>query len=279
VKIGMHAVYEESFATAIRQAHVFGFDYVQFDLGAPQFYLDDVSGSQLGALQRMSHDYGIGLTFHAPGDYVGLFLDHPDIRSGMLDHFRKIIDAAMLLESHHITFHPLSPPSFRMANSRTSDFEQVHFDHFRQVFVDNVSVLDSATGGPLICIENYKFGPTAIAALEQLFQKHNRVALTWDIPKSMDRYDKPNSIQHAFFQRYAERIREVHFHDLDATHSHLAPGDGCIDFELFRDVLTAESAWVTIEVRPAPMAAKAKEWLLRFAKRALGGALSNADTT
>ena len=264
MKIGMHAAYEESFATAIRGAREMGFDYVQFDLGAPQFYIDDTSRNEIAALRRMSRDHGVAITFHAPGDYVGLFTDYPAIRSGMLEHFRKIIDVAAMLDAHHVTFHPLAPPSFRTADNRTSDFEQRHSDHFKQVFLENVSALDAASSGPLICIENHKFGPTAIAALEQLFQGDNRVALTWDIPKSLDRYDKPNCVQHAFFHRYPQRVREVHLHDSDGTHSHLAPGDGRIDFEPFRRVLTADLSWVTVEVRPAAMAARAREWLRRF---------------
>lgn len=47
MKIGMHAVYERSFAEAIHKASECGFDYVQFDLNVPQFYVDQISGRQL----------------------------------------------------------------------------------------------------------------------------------------------------------------------------------------------------------------------------------------
>ncbi len=51
MKIGLHAVYERSFAEAIEVAAKYGFDYVQFDLNVPQFYVDQISGRQLRTLQ------------------------------------------------------------------------------------------------------------------------------------------------------------------------------------------------------------------------------------
>ena len=51
LKIGMHAVYETSFEEAIRLAGQHGFDYVQFDLNCPQFYVDGLSDTQVTALR------------------------------------------------------------------------------------------------------------------------------------------------------------------------------------------------------------------------------------
>lgn len=212
----------------------------------------------------MSSDYGVGITFHAPGDHIGLFTDYPDIRAGMLEHFSKIIDVAQVLKSHHITFHPLSPPSFRKAATRENAFEKRYFEYFKTVLIDNLRALNAAANGPLICVENHELGTIAVPALSELLLETNQIGLTLDIPKSMETPDHPNSNQQDFFRTHKDRIYELHLHDMDDEISHLAPGDGGIDFTRFEVFLNADDPWTTIEVRPSHMAARSKEWLLNL---------------
>ncbi len=44
MKTGYHAVYENNFYDAIDNAKTYGFDFVQFDLSIPEFFLDNLSG-------------------------------------------------------------------------------------------------------------------------------------------------------------------------------------------------------------------------------------------
>ena len=182
----------------------------------------------------------------------------------MLEHFRKIVNVANVLQSHHITFHPLSPPSFRRADTRANDWERTHFGYFAQVLKENLESLEQMSTGPLICVENHEFGAITRAVLEKLLCKSRRIALTYDIAKSMTNTQTADPEQQRFLEIHATFVHEIHLHDMDESHSHLVPGEGTIDFRRFAELLCEKTPWITIEVRPVELAHRGKKWLEEF---------------
>jgi sugar phosphate isomerase/epimerase len=261
--IGYHAVYEGDFQTALTAAANNGFGYVQFDLNVPAFYIDEMPRHKLNHIATLSNDLGLAISFHAPGDTIGLFADYPRIRKGILDHMKRILEKANRLQAHHLTVHPLNPPSFRRADSMEDEFQVQYHDYFRQVLIDNLHELSQASGSVLINVENCHFGRIAVDALTEMCKTGTDTFLTLDWAKMHDKRQAIDESQERFFFKYRERIRELHVHDMNALgRSHLCPPEGVLDFEpLFRDFYDP-SQWITIEVRPVIEATRAKEMVL-----------------
>lgn len=262
---GYHAVYERSFEHAIDRAGELSFDYVQFDLNVPRYYVHTLSADTVKALGKRCRDHGVGVTFHAPGDWVGLTMDIAPIRSAYLDHWKRIIDVAEALGSHHLTFHPLSPPSFTRADSRRDDFELEFLPHYRDAFVQNVTQLARHCATVLIAIENQRFGPAVRAGLELLLPETERVGLTLDVPKLYSTDGAEDSLSLALFERHRDKIVEIHAHDAaPGGMQHMEIGTGSLDFPRYARFFRNTPAWITVEVRPAEAAARSKANLIRL---------------
>jgi sugar phosphate isomerase/epimerase len=257
--IGYHAVYESDFKVAIKSAADNGFQYVQFDLNVPKFYLETLSRNQINDLKSYTNDLNIKISFHAPGDNVGFFTDYPLIQKGLIDHIKVILQKANELNAHHLTVHPLSPPSFRRADTLTDTFQVENEAYYRDVLIENLTKIAEASGNVSILVENYKLGKITTFALEQLFQNDTRIYLALDWPKMHTTGALPNEDQQSFYLKYKKRILELHLHDMDNNgRSHLKPGQGALNFEpLFRKFYN-HNQWLTIEIRPFLEAAKSK---------------------
>ena len=114
---GYHDVYETSFSAALKAAAQQGFQYVQFDLNVPGLFIDEFPPRKLREIRSMASDLAVSVSLHAPGDNVGLFVDYPAVREGVLRHFRRLLDQANELGAHHMTVHPFRPPSFLRADT------------------------------------------------------------------------------------------------------------------------------------------------------------------
>jgi len=262
--VGLHAVYETSYISALERAAALGFDYVQFDLNVPGFYIDEISKTDISNIKRTAKREGVGITFHAPGDNIGLFTDYPEIRSGMLKHFARIMNIAEELEARHVTFHPLWPPSFKTADTHEDLFGERHFGYFKKVLTENLLALCEGKH-VYACIENHRIDSVAMAALNDSFILSETIALTLDIPKTLTISGDLNQTLLEFYGKNLARLKEVHLHDRDEQgRTHLAPGQGLIDFSRFAEFLAIEDAWITVEVRPAELAAAAIPWLRSF---------------
>jgi sugar phosphate isomerase/epimerase len=101
VLIGYHAVYDESYADALEFAASKGFDCVQFDLNVPHFSLHRLSAGERSRIRDLAARLGLRLSFHAPGDDVSLFTDHPGIRDAVLRHFAEIVGIAEEVGARH----------------------------------------------------------------------------------------------------------------------------------------------------------------------------------
>ena len=146
-----------------------------------------------------------------------------------------------------------------------------YFGYFKNVLSDNLQALSSSRAGPFICVENYRIGRIAMAALSAAFKASDRVAPTLDIPKIMLNFREPDNSILNFFRQNSRRIREIRVHDMNPDGiSHLSPGQGAIDFSPFRDFLRTGDCWVTVEVRPAKKAAESISWLRHFANDSRG---------
>jgi sugar phosphate isomerase/epimerase len=262
---GYHAVYEHDYQSAIKAAAEQDFHYVQFDLNVPAFYIDRMSRRQLDEINAVAADFGIGITFHAPGDNVGLFTDYPLIRKGILDHMKLVLQKANFLNAHHLTVHPLNPPSFLRADTLKDSFQEENHDYFKEVLKENLRQLTNASGSVLIIVENCHFGRIAIDALDEMFKEGTDIFLALDWAK-MHKVDQLiDEEQHQFFTQHRHRIRELHLHDMDASgRSHLIPGQGSLDFKPLLNQFFDPSQWLNIEVRPFVEAVKARDKFLEM---------------
>jgi sugar phosphate isomerase/epimerase len=265
---GYHAVYERDFASAIAEAAAHGFQYVQFDLNVPRFYIDRLPRRQLVEIKSRAANSGVRIAFHAPGDNVGLFCDYPLIRRGLLDHIRRILEKANDLDARHLTVHPLQPPSFRRADTLEDGFQEEHADYFKAVFKENIAALAAAAGDVLLLAENCRLGKIAAAALTEILAERDDVFLALDWQKMHSAGPVPDGDQRDFFLAQQGRIRELHLHDMNAAgRSHLKPGQGNLDFtELFRRFYNRDQ-WLTVEVRPFAEAWQAREMFTEIMKR------------
>ena len=73
MKTGYHAVYAANFFDGIDDALKYGFDFVQFDLGVPTYFINGLSDHKLAEIRKYAQSRGVEISFHAPGDNVSLF--------------------------------------------------------------------------------------------------------------------------------------------------------------------------------------------------------------
>ena len=257
--IGFHAVYEPGYIEAMRYAASNGFDYVQFDLNVPTYYLDELQDNDLWDLRQVSEELGVSISFHAPADSFSLYADFPGIRDAIIEHLEMIIRKAKLLKARHLTVHTQSYPSFRKTTDAFDQFERDYGSYYCRVLRENLCRLAAVAGRELLlCVENFQWTVLGMRVLEQIVADGIPVYLAWDFAKS---HGKPDT--QGFMWKHADRIREVHLHDcIRGGRSHLTIGDGELDFSPFKALIQREDVAATVEVRPKEKALESKEKIL-----------------
>lgn len=232
IKTGYHAVYEESYFTGIDMAVKYKFDFVQFDLGVPVYYLHNLSDSKLYDIKRYAETMGVEITFHAPADNIGLFYDYPKVRKGVLDEFKQMLETANFIGARHMTFHAGTCSMFKKSGEKTND---TLADYYEELLYENLSKLISYSGNVLICVENNGFMNLERKALQHLIDEKKQLYLTLDIAKLYKSADNIIEDDLAFFKKNSEYIREIHIHDKnDRFGFHQTVGSGYVDFGLFK---------------------------------------------
>ena len=237
---GYHAIYPANYYAGIDDAVKYGFNFVQFDLGVPQLFLDEISDSELVQIRNYAETKNVRITFHAPGDNVSLFCDYPLIRQGILDEFSLILEKANKLNARHITLHTGVYPKFMKHDDTDYTF---NLDHYANVLYENLNYLTNRCGDVLVCVENSEIDELKLNVIEK-----SDVYLTLDTAKfTDDTYD--------FYVKHRDRIRELHIHDkIKGFRSHQIVGTGVIDFTLFTQFIN-DNVYITHEVRPVSAAA------------------------
>ncbi len=266
MKTGCHAtIYEKSYFEAIDVAKNNGFEFVQFDLGVPTYFLDNLNDNDLVEIKDYSKDKGMRICFHAPGDNVSLFCDYPKIRKGIIDQFLFILEKANKLGARHITFHTGKYPEFKKAIGIYNEHSVQFADYYMDVLYNNILELIKNTQETLICFENCDFNSLNMKVLETLFKNGKNVYLTLDTAKSYTRKFEPDNSSFQFMKNNSERVREIHIHDLSKEYgSHRIVGDGIVDFSLFKDFLFKDEIFMNFEVRPIQAAKTAKQRLFEL---------------
>ena len=249
---GYHAIYSADYYAGIDDAVKYGFDFVQFDLGVPQLFLDTLSDDELIKIRSYAEDKNVRITFHAPGDNVSLFCDYPLIRQGILDQFSVILDKANKLNARHITFHMGNYPVFKKHDDTDYTF---NLDHYADVLYENLTYLTERCGDVLVCVENSEIDELKLNVIEK-----SDVYLTLDTAKfTDDTYD--------FYAKHRDRIRELHIHDrIKGFRSHQIVGSGMVDFSLFMQFIN-DDVYINHEVRPVEAAKISYENFKRFTLR------------
>jgi len=254
MKTGYHVVYARDYYEGIDDARRHGFDFAQFELGVPSFFLDSLSAAQLRAIRDYAESSGVELTFHAPGDNVSLYADYPCVRRGNLEQFKRILGSANALRARHITVHAGERPAFRQSGGKGDDFSAQFAKHYENVLYENLRELLSCAGDVLVCLENYKLTQAAMQAAQRLIDEGQPLYLTLDTAK----FEENHSV---FYHRNQSAIREMHVHDRNETYgSHQTVGNGNLDFMQFRPFCGPE-VYLNFEVRPVAEAAKSKDAL------------------
>lgn len=260
IKTGYHAVFEKSYFGGIDSAKKYGFEFAQFELGVPTYFLHELSAEKLSKIKKYAEEKGVEITFHAPADNVGLFYDYPLIRRGVLDEFKRILEKANAVGARHMTFHTGNFPMFKETGTKA---DNTRADYYENILYENLKELTENSGDVLVCVENNGFKPIEIKALQRLIDENVRLYLTLDIAKLYRSEHNILKDDLAFFEKNRERIREIHIHDKnDRFGSHQTVGDGYVDFELFRPFFNADT-YLNFEVRPIEAAKKSKDNLFK----------------
>jgi sugar phosphate isomerase/epimerase len=265
---GYHAVYEDDYLSSVRSAGVFGFQYVQFDLNVPTFFLEGISRRYLKTVRKTAEDLGVAISFHAPGEHYGLFTDSPTVRRGFLDQMKLILDRANYLNAHHVTMHLLRPPLFRRADSGKDELQSTHYQYYTRILQENLMALAKASGSVLVAVENFYLERLAIEALDELFAKGARIWLALDWAKLHAVNGARIKEQYLFFRRHLDSIREIHVHDMNAmAKQHMVIGRGILDFRPLLSNFYDGRQWLTVEVRPITEAVKARDEFLEMIRK------------
>lgn len=256
MKTGYHAVFAETYFSGIDDAKKYGFDFAQFDLGVPKYFLNELSEDKLTEIKKYAENSGVEITFHSPGDNVSLFCDYPIIRQGILDEFKLMLEKANVMGARHMTFHTGIYPMFKKSRERADDSNA---DYYENVLYDNLKTLIGNSGDVLICVENSGLIRTARKAVQRLIDDTKKLYLTLDTAKMYVSNNKLNEDDLGFFEKNKDFIREIHIHDKsDQLGSHQIVGDGYVDFLRFKPFFN-EDTYLNFEVRPVEAAKTAKD--------------------
>ncbi|MCL2106387.1 MAG: sugar phosphate isomerase/epimerase [Oscillospiraceae bacterium] len=259
MNIGYHAVYARDFMDGIDAARQYSFDFVQFDLGVPRFFLDELTPGRLAEIRDYAEDKNVELSFHAPGDNVSLFCDYPMIRAGILDQYKMILEKAEILGARHVTFHPGAYPRFNKSACRTDDSQA---DYYMEQLYKSLGFLLDNAGKVMVCLENLNFDSLVMRAVERLLEDGRPICLTLDTAKMYTGEREINTGQQAFFTQHKRAIREMHVHDINREFGgHQIIGTGTVDFSFFRQ-FHHKGVYVNIEVRPVEAAEISRRNLL-----------------
>lgn len=250
MKKGYHAVYEKDYYEALSFAAEHEFDFVQFDLNVPTFFLDDIPDSELSRIREFAQSRNVRITFHGPCDNVSLFCDYPPIRRGILEQYQVILAKANALNARHITVHTGSRPKFNLAHNKSDSYLERFGDYYRAVLQDNLKALLRMSGGVMVCVENDGFDPFVMSAVDELLGAEN-LFLTMDIPKLYTASVTLKDEIYNYMYNNKDYIRELHIHDSSEMFGrHQNIGEGKIDFSFYRDFYLLEQAYFNFEIRP-----------------------------
>lgn len=259
---GFHGVFEKGFYEAVDNARLHGFDFVQFDLNIPRFFLNTWTAENLCKLRQYAESKGIQITLHAPCDNVSLFSDFPLIRKGILDEFKLILEKANFLGARHLTIHAGEHPKFRQSGQSEDLYTAEYQTHYEAVLYENIKELILTAGNVMICLENHKLDRIIMDVVEKCIDEKYSLFLTLDTAKMYTPTYEFDRVGFNFMMAHQDQIREIHISDFNRAYgSHQIPGTGIVDFTLVKELLHKQNIFVNIEVRPLEAAVIAREKL------------------
>ena len=254
--MGYHAVYPINYYEGIDDAYKNGFNFAQFDLGVPRFFLDNLTNDELKNIRDYASNKNIEITFHSPDDNVSLMCDYPLIQKGILDEFKLILEKADLMNARHMTFHAGNYPQFKKSGCKV---DSSYTDYYAEVFYDNLKALTDNCKNVLVCIENLGLDDIKRKVIKQFFKEKSHLYLTLDTAKMYSRNGELNQQDFDFFSEHKNYIREMHIHDMNKEFGgHQIVGNGLVDFSIFKQFVNND-VYVNFEVRPVEAAKQSKD--------------------
>lgn len=261
IKTGYHSVYAETYFKGIDDAKKYGFDFVQFDLGVPAYFLNDLSKDKLTEIGKYAQNNSVEVTFHSPGDNTSLFSDYPLIRRGILDEFKAMLEKANIIGARHMTFHTGVYSKFKKSGEKAKPFYE---EHYEQILYENLETLIKSSGDVLVCVENDNLDDIGRHVIQRLTDENKKLYLTLDTAKLYISNGKLNEYDLRFFEKNISRIREIHIHDKnDEFGSHQAVGEGYVDFAMFKSFFNKDT-YLNFEVRPVEAAKQGRDRLKKI---------------
>ncbi|MDE5741760.1 MAG: sugar phosphate isomerase/epimerase, partial [Oscillospiraceae bacterium] len=180
IKTGYHAVYAENYFSGIDDAKKYGFEFVQFELGVPAYFLNKSTKEKLLEIKKYAEDSGVEVTFHSPADNMSLFSDYPLIRMGILDETKAMLEMANIIGARHMTFHTGVYSKFKKSGEKAKPF---YAEHYEKVLYENLKTLINASGDVLVCVENDSLDDVSRLVIQRLIDENERLYLTLDTAK------------------------------------------------------------------------------------------------
>ena len=180
LKTGYHSVYAETYFKGIDDAKKYSFDFAQFDLGVPAYFLNELTNDKLIGIRKYAEDNNVEITFHSPGDNTSLFSDYPLIRQGILDEFKLMLEKANIIGARHMTFHTGVYSKFKKSGEKA---KLLYVEHYKTILYENLKTLIKISGNVLVCVENDSLDNVARSVIQRLIDEKGKLYLTLDIAK------------------------------------------------------------------------------------------------
>lgn len=239
----------KSISDAVQFASDNDFKAVEINLNIPEFFPEYYSKNDIEKIRKMSKEYNVLLTFHAPED-INLCSKQKCIVETSIKRLEECIDFACALGGMRFTFHIGDSVNFTMFD-RNLRMEDYYKDDYVNIMENSIEKLIGYTSKRIIlCAENT--GYFSSAKMESIeYGLKEGLSLTWDMGHSFIKKG-----QQEFMIKNIEYVRNAHIHDVHDGKDHCIIGTGEVDIMKQISMLDEKKVMFIIEVRPGEAAAE-----------------------
>jgi len=263
-RVSYHAVYDDSFLSAMQYAHENGFHGVEIAVETPHLSFESLTARDMDDIRDFSAQNGILISLHAPDDVTSLFVHNESLRKGVLAYYDQLFDFAKAVMARLVTIHMGFMTTFPTDTIPEKKVPEIDLPIYEALIRQNLDHLVKGTEERfLLCVENYRLDRTILPLLQK-YLDDGKIFLCWDIAKSYG-----NRELEQYFWSNLKAIKQVHLHDLspvgERMRSHRVIGNGEIDFISYLTRMVDEDILdYCIEVRPREKALESLENLIRI---------------
>lgn len=217
-----------------------GLQFIELNMNLPEYQLDAFDEPLARALIDQT---GIFITLHldenlSPCDF------NPLVAEAWQDTALRAIELAARLDCPVVNMHLASGVYFTLPDRKEYLFERYRARYLADLARFRDRCAAAASAGVTICVENCGgFKPFQLAGIGLLLERPC-FGLTFDVGHDHARHaDEP------FIRAHMDRLKHMHLHDANAQRSHMALGDGEIDFARMLAIARKAGCRVVIETK------------------------------